>query len=154
ILDEAPPDPATIPPGTLTLAGHPISLLDETKHFKIVGTTGSGKSTAIRELLTGALARGDRAVIADPDASYLQRFYSPERGDVILNPFDSRASRWDLFGEIIQPHDADHLARSFIPDHDSHDQNWRDFARTYVSSLLGQVSRLEERSLGMFYHLL
>ena len=30
----------------------------------MIGTTGTGKSTAIRELLTGALKRGDRAVIA------------------------------------------------------------------------------------------
>jgi type II secretory pathway predicted ATPase ExeA len=41
--------------------------MDETKHFKMVGTSGTGKSTAIRELPEGALARGDRAVIADPD---------------------------------------------------------------------------------------
>ena len=53
--------------GGLTLAGKPVPLLDETKHFKMMGTTGTGKSTAIRELLRGALARGDRAVIADPD---------------------------------------------------------------------------------------
>ena len=37
----------------------------------MIGTTGTGKSTAIRELLEGALARGDRAVIADPDGGYL-----------------------------------------------------------------------------------
>ena len=53
--------------GVVTLAGVEIPLLDETKHFKLIGTTGSGKSTAIREILTGALARGDRAIIADPD---------------------------------------------------------------------------------------
>ncbi len=52
--------------GELTLAGIPIPPLDETKHFKMIGTTGTGKSTAIRELLEGALARGDRAVIATP----------------------------------------------------------------------------------------
>jgi hypothetical protein len=77
---------------------------DETKHFKMIGTTGTGKSTAIRELLEGALARGDRAVIADPDCSYVDRFYDKSRGDVILNPFDSRAARWDLFAEMTIPH--------------------------------------------------
>ena len=54
--------------------------LDETKHFKIIGTTGTGKSTAIREILSAALARGDRVVIADPDAGYLNRYYDPNRG--------------------------------------------------------------------------
>ena len=51
----------------LTLAGVAVPFEDETKHFKFMGTTGSGKSTVMRELLDGALKRGDRAVIADPD---------------------------------------------------------------------------------------
>ena len=61
---------------------------DEAKHFKLIGTTGTGKTTALRELLGSAIARGDRAVFADPDAGYLQRFYDRYRGDVVLNPFD------------------------------------------------------------------
>ena len=39
----------------LSLAGVPISRQDETKHFKFIGTTGTGKSTAIREILNAAL---------------------------------------------------------------------------------------------------
>jgi hypothetical protein len=48
----------------ITLAGITVAPEDETKHFKLIGTTGTGKSTAIREILGGALLRGDRAVIA------------------------------------------------------------------------------------------
>ena len=53
--------------GSLGLAGLAVGPADETKHFKFIGTTGTGKSTAITELLEGALGRGDRAVFADPD---------------------------------------------------------------------------------------
>ena len=154
LLDEPQQNSSAERPDALTLAGHPIPLLDETKHFKIIGTTGTGKSTAIRELLTGALRRGDRAVIADPDGGYLQRFYDPDRGDVILNPFDPRAARWDLFAEIILPQDADQLARSFIPDYDGQDRNWRGYARTYTTAILRQLHRIQERDLGRLYHLL
>jgi Type IV secretion-system coupling protein DNA-binding domain len=154
ILDETASDASLEHPDALRLAGHPIPLLDETKHFKIIGTTGTGKSTAIRELLTGALRRGDRAVIADPDGGYLQRFYDPGRGDVILNPFDARAARWDLFGEILVPQDADHLARSFIADYDGQDRNWRGFARTYVGSILRQLHRLQKHDLATLFDLL
>jgi Type IV secretion-system coupling protein DNA-binding domain len=129
LLDDAQQESSADRPNALTLAGHPIPFMDETKHFKIIGTTGTGKSTAIRELLTGALRRGDRAVITDPDGGYLKQFYNPGRGDVILNPFDPRAARWDLFGEILLPQDADQLARSFIPDYDGQDRNWRGYAR-------------------------
>ncbi|MGL1395390.1 type IV secretion system DNA-binding domain-containing protein, partial [Vibrio parahaemolyticus] len=44
---------------SISFAGVRVKALDETKHFKIIGTTGTGKSTVIRELLTAALDRGD-----------------------------------------------------------------------------------------------
>jgi type IV secretory pathway TraG/TraD family ATPase VirD4 len=138
----------------LTLAGHEIPCIDETKHFKLIGTTGTGKSTAIREILAGAFNRGDRAVIADPDASYLKRFYNPGRGDVILNPFFEGANRWDLFAEIVLPQDADQIARSLIPDHEGSDRNWRAYARTFVTAILRQLHRAKEHDLAKLYYLL
>ena len=127
--------------GQLTLAGIPIPPTDETKHFKMIGTTGTGKSTAIRELLEGALARGDRAVIADSDGGYLKRFYDPKRGDVILNPFDPRAHTWNIYGELTAPHDVEELARSLIPDHEGSDRSWRGYARIFVTALARQTER-------------
>jgi hypothetical protein len=91
---------ATAHTAEVSLAGFSMAHEDEAKHFKLIGTTGTGKSTAIRELLGGALARGDRAVVADADGAYMHRFYDPERGDVVLNPFDPRSVKWDLFAEI------------------------------------------------------
>lgn len=154
IIDVRDQKPATPLPGGLTLAGLRIAPMDETKHFKIMGTTGTGKSTAIGELLAGALARGDRAVIADPDGSYAHQFYDPARGDIILNPFDPRAARWDLFSEIIEPHDADHLARSLIPDRDGQDRNWRGYARTFLTAVLRQLRRVGRNNLAALYWVL
>jgi type IV secretory pathway TraG/TraD family ATPase VirD4 len=131
--------------GAVTLAGVEIPEVDETKHFKLLGTTGSGKSTAIRELLTGALARGDRAIIADPDEGYLARFYTPNRGDVILNPFDERSVRWDLFGEIERPYDVEQVARSLISEGaDASSREWRAYARTFLAAIL-EYCKLEDR---------
>jgi len=118
----------------ITLAGIPVAPEDETKHFKLIGTTGTGKSTAIQEILTAALARGDRAIIADPDGGYLRRFYDPAR-DVILNPFDGDARKWDLFGEITNDYDVEQLARSLIPDSSGSDRIWSEYARTFFSAL-------------------
>jgi hypothetical protein len=120
----------------VTLAGHPIALQDETKHFKLIGTTGTGKSTAIRELLTGALGRGDRAIIADPDGGYLDTFYDASRGDVILNPFAPGAEKWSLFGEITSDYDVEQLARSLIPDSHDPDTTWIEYSRTFFTALV------------------
>ena len=84
----------------VALAGVPIAAAEECRHFKLIGTTGTGKSTAIAALLQGALERGDRAVVADADGGYAARFYAPRRGDVILNPFDARSAKWDPFAEV------------------------------------------------------
>ena len=138
----------------LTLASIPIPAMDETKHFKMVGTTGTGKSTAIRELLDGALARGDRAVIADPDGGYLNRFYDPSRGDVILNPFDPRAHSWNVYGELSAAHDVEQLARSLIPDHDGADKSWRGYARTFFTAVARQTNDAGIRDLSELYRLL
>lgn len=148
------PRRATPDASTLVFAGYPIPALAETKHFKLLGTTGTGKSTAIRTLLAGALARGDRALIADPDASYLRAFYDAARGDQILNPFDPRAAPWDLFAEIEQPHDADALARAFIPDHDGGERNWRQYARTFVAAVLRQLHRTGAANPAHLYQLI
>lgn len=121
----------------ITLANVPLAPLEETKHFKLIGTTGTGKSTAIAELLTALLERGDRAVIADPDAGYLERFHSAARGDVILNPFEPRALKWDPFAELCAPEDPDQLAASLISaGEDASAREWRGYARTFLASLL------------------
>jgi hypothetical protein len=138
----------------LTLAGLPVDPKDETKHFKLIGTTGTGKSTAIRELLAGALERGDRAVIADPDFSYADRFYDSARGDVILNPFDARAARWDLFAEFTTAYDADQLARSLIADTEGTERPWRNYARVFLTALLRQLHRVKHDDVGELFALL
>jgi type IV secretory pathway TraG/TraD family ATPase VirD4 len=123
----------------ISLAGTSVPPQDEAKHFKLIGTTGTGKSTAIQEMLAGALARGDRAVIADPDGGYLRRFYRPDRGDVVLNPFDERSVRWDLFSEIKSTYDVEQLARSLIPDRGGEDRVWRGYARTFFTAVTRQM---------------
>ena len=130
----------------LTIAGVGIASGDEVKHFKLIGTTGTGKSTAIRELLAAALDRGDRAVITDPDSGYLARFHDAGRGDVILNPFDSRSVQWDPFAEVHEPYDAEQLASSLIPStEDASGREWRGYARTFVAAVVRRCHEIGRR---------
>ena len=138
----------------ISIAGVPIPEMDEAKHFKIIGTTGTGKSTAITEILGAALARGDRAVIADPDGGYMRRFFDAKRGDVMLNPFETNSRKWDLFGEIQTPYDIEQLARSLIPDHEGSDRSWRGYARTYFTSVTRRAHEAGVDDVGELYRLL
>jgi type IV secretory pathway TraG/TraD family ATPase VirD4 len=106
-----------------------------------LGTTGTGKSTAIGELLDKALERGDRAVFADPDGGYHARFFDRYRGDVVLNPFEPRSLKWDPFAEIRNAYDIEQLAASLIPDtHDRGAGEWRGYARTFLGAVLRRCS--------------
>jgi hypothetical protein len=138
----------------ITLCQVPVPATDEAKHFKLIGTTGTGKSTAIQQMLRGALARGDRAVIADPDGGYMKRFYRPDRGDVVLNPFEPASVKWDLFGEIREPYDIEQLARSLIPDHEGSDRSWRGYGRTLFTAITRQAHTAGVSDLGELFRLL
>ncbi len=121
----------------LTLAGIAIDAMDETKHFKLIGTTGTGKSTAIGELLGAALERGDRAVFADPDGGYLAQFHDRYRGDIVLNPFEPNSVKWDLFAEISSSYDVEQLASGLIPwSDDPASREWRGYARTFLTAVV------------------
>jgi type IV secretory pathway TraG/TraD family ATPase VirD4 len=140
--------------GRLSLAGVQVPLLDETKHFKMIGTTGTGKSTAIRELLGGALARGDRAVFADPDGGYRDRFFRRYRGDIVLNPFEPASVKWDPFAEIHDAYDIEQLSAGLIPaSADASSNEWRAYARTFLSAALRRCL-IDHRPLSELWRLL
>ena len=138
----------------LTLGGVAIPVRDETKHFKLIGTTGTGKSTAIRELLGAALRRGDRAVVCDPDADYLQHLGRRYRGDSVLNPFEADSLRWDLFAELKSDYDAEQLASALIASSaDASTQEWRAYGRTLMAAVL-RCCRRRSASLEELWRLL
>ena len=140
---------------SLTLAGIPISPLEERKHFKLIGTTGTGKSTAIRGLLAGALQRGDRAVITDPDGGYRARFYDRYRGDVVLNPFEPHSVKWDPFAELRDPYDVEHLASGLIPStEDASGREWRGYARTFLVAVTRRCHQSGRRDSAELWRLL
>jgi type IV secretory pathway TraG/TraD family ATPase VirD4 len=147
--------PRRPPADVLTLAGCAVPMADETKHFKIVGTTGTGKSTAIRELLRGALERGDRVVFADPDGGYRDRFFKRYRGDRVLNPFERESVRWDPFAEIREAYDVDQLSAGLICGTDDPASNeWRAYARTFLTAVLHGCRRQPRRSTRELWRLL
>ena len=139
----------------LTLCGRPISSRDECKHFKLIGTTGTGKSTAIAELIGGALERGDRALITDPDGTYRARFFDRYRGDVLLNPFDPSSVRWDPFAEIHELYDVEQLASGLIPDSDDPSgREWRGYARTFFVAIARHCHQRNCREVSQLWRLL
>ena len=110
---------ASVPPQTSSSAG--IAWCEclasaESSHFLIMGDTGAGKSTLIRQMLVQIQDRGETAIVYDPEREYTPQFYNPSRGDVILNPLDARMPFWSPGDEARNEPEALTLAASLFPD--------------------------------------
>jgi Type IV secretion-system coupling protein DNA-binding domain len=84
----------------------------ENKHFLIVGDTGSGKSSIIRQMLYQVDTRGDSAIVYDPACEFVKQFYNERRGDIVLNPLDARMPYWSPSKELRRKAEAKALAVS------------------------------------------
>jgi hypothetical protein len=91
-----------------------IPLRAEAQHMQVVGDTGAGKSALLSQVLRQVRTRGDSAIVYDPAREYVKRFYSPERGDVILNPLDQRCPYWGPAEELRSRSEAKALAASLF----------------------------------------
>jgi type IV secretory pathway TraG/TraD family ATPase VirD4 len=86
----------------------------ESQHIQIIGDSGAGKTTIIFQVLRQIQGRGDAAIIYDPACEFVQRFYDPKRGDVILNPLDLRCPYWGPSEELRRKSEAKSIAESLF----------------------------------------
>eukprot|EP01039_Chlorochromonas_danica_P012245 gene12245-13951_t len=122
---------------SLSIADVQIPIELETRHIAVVGSTGSGKTTCIRQLLDKIEQRGDAALVFDTSGEFISNYYSPKRGDVILSPFDKRGPYWDIFSEIEHPSDVDNIAARIVPRISGHDDSiWTQSASMLVANII------------------
>jgi hypothetical protein len=95
----------------------------ESSHVLLMGDSGTGKSLLIRQVLDQIEARGEAAIVYDPALEFTPQFFTPARGDLILNPLDVRCPYWSPSAEIRHEAEALTLATSLFPDkpHDPND---------------------------------
>ncbi|MBL0021417.1 MAG: type IV secretion system DNA-binding domain-containing protein [Sphingomonadales bacterium] len=109
----------------------------ECRHFAFLGTTGAGKTTVLRQMLDIVEARGEPALVYDTSGEFIAHYYRPERGDIILNPFDARSAYWSPFSEIAHPADADRIARQLVSETGERDDDvWLETSRILVANVL------------------
>jgi type IV secretory pathway TraG/TraD family ATPase VirD4 len=90
-----------------------LPLQAEAKHVQVMGDTGVGKSTLLRQMLSQIEDRGETAIVYDPAGEFVRRFYREDRGDVVLNPLDARSSYWTPSAELRNAAEARTIATSF-----------------------------------------
>jgi hypothetical protein len=108
----------------------------ESSHVLLMGDSGSGKSVAIRQLLRQVEGRGESAIVYDPAMDFVGEFYSPARGDLILNPLDARCPYWGLGDEINREETATTIAAAFLPEKEYEKEFFTNAPRRVLAYLL------------------
>lgn len=134
----------------LTLGGRPWPVELETTHLLIAGTTGTGKSTLTEELLDGIRARGERAIVCDPNGAYWRCHFRD--GDRLLNQFDARTEGWCIFNELRTDFDADRLATSVVPAGHGESAPWHHYAQVLLAEILRALLRNGETTTERLLH--
>mgnify|MGYP001039843408 CR=1 FL=1 len=71
----------------------------ETRHFLVSGSTGSGKTNFIHNILPQVEKKKQPVVVIDQTGEMIAKYYNKERGDIIFNPFDDRSHVWDFWAD-------------------------------------------------------
>ena len=138
-----------------TLAGVPFPHRTEQSHVMLIGTTGSGKTTELRSLVTQMRERQDTAVIFDLTGAYVEAFYDPAR-DTILNPMDARCPAWSIFNDCRTHSEFTAAAAALIPsDGGSSEPFWALAARTlFIEMCIRLMERGQTTNLALSENLM
>ena len=119
------------------IAGIPWPRRVETQHTMVSGTTGSGKTVLISDLVAQIRNRNERCILYDKMGTYTRSFFDPSR-DVLMNPLDARSPCWSPFFEASSPRDFDMMAAALIPQQkDTVDPFWVTAARQLFANGAG-----------------
>jgi hypothetical protein len=125
--------------------GIPETVLN--RAFVALGTPGTGKSVLIKRWMREIEKRGDIAIVFDKVGDFTAEFHNAERGDVLLNPLDSRSPPWSPWSEMRQISDAYRIAKSLIPSAQGDNNFFHIAAQDLFATLLTRVWTLKDRSL-------
>ena len=75
----------------------PLVKDSETKHFLVTGSTGSGKTNLIHNILPQVQDKKQPVIVIDQTGEMIAKYYNSKRGDIIFNPFDARSKSWDFW---------------------------------------------------------
>ena len=137
------------------IAGIPWPNRAETQHTMVSGTTGSGKTVLISDLVAQIRSRNERCILYDKMGTYTRSFFNPSC-DVLMNPLDARSPCWSPFFEASSPRDFDMMAAALIPQQkDTVDPFWVTAARQLFANGAGGLwNQGETRNRVLVDHLL
>jgi type IV conjugative transfer system coupling protein TraD len=139
----------------ITLAAIPYPKNSEARHTIITGTTGSGKTNIMIELIDQIRAKNEKAIIVDTVGTFVEKYYRD--GDIILNPLDVRSVFWSFLDECKNDFSGDILLKNtaacLLGRGNIHDKFWEDAAEIVFVETAKKIIA-EKKSTDEFLNLL
>ncbi len=117
----------------LSIAGIPFPDKTDISNLIICGSSGSGKTANLREILAGIRRARRKAIIFDPTGELVSLFYR-HGTDILLNPLDQRSVGWDIWCDCRHYQDYLQTANTLIADHPGQEK-WVTGARLVLAKL-------------------
>lgn len=137
---------------SITIGPLPLVKDSETKHIFISGTTGSGKSNCLNQLLQQLRKTKHKALIIDVTGEFVAHFFN-ESKDALLNPFDVRSKPWHPWIDCIQKYHYKEMAQNFVSKTSS-DPFWSTSSLILITSLLEKMSQNKNYNIKVFLDIL
>ena len=118
----------------ICIAELPLVKDSERQHILITGTTGTGKTNLLHELIPQIRARGEKAIIVDLNGTFVRSYFS--KNDFLLNPFDKRSLNWNPWVDCNRIYDYDSLAKALVGESAHRDPFWDNSAIKIIAEAL------------------
>ncbi|WP_457756086.1 type IV secretion system DNA-binding domain-containing protein [Thermodesulfatator indicus] len=125
---------------------------DWSKHLLIVGSTGTGKTTAIAQIFKQIQAYNTNIIPHSFKGDFLLKFYRPSR-DLIFNPVDKRSIGWTVFNDMRSDTDVVAFACALVKE-TTKDPIWGEGARGVLIAALKKVYLDGDRTNKELYEIL
>ena len=101
----------------LSFAGIALPGKQDVANMMIVGSSGSGKTCSMKEVLASIRSSEKKALVYDRDGAFVSHFYRPEK-DIILSSQDARSAAWDIWCECVSQEDYQRMVSILLPEHE------------------------------------
>jgi type IV secretory pathway TraG/TraD family ATPase VirD4 len=132
----------------------PVYLPELAGHILLIGSTGTGKTNSILQMLEWYETENIPCIILDAKNEYIAKKFRPGV-DLIFNPLDCDSIQWNFFDEIKRWPDIDAISAFIVPDNKSHsDPIWTHAPRGIIAALIEHLIKINHANCGSLWDVL
>ena len=135
----------------ISISGLPLVKDSHTRHLLCIGSTGSGKTTMLYNLLESIIINHNRAIIFDQTGEMISKYYNKDREDIIFSPSNAKSAIWDFISEMKSSQALDAIAEYLFCTKNAKDPVWDNTAKIIFKATIEKAVQEKNASVEMIY---